>query len=54
MNRNQNKIPVGVFRDILIGSSKSIRSIATPDSVYKNNEEGDHLEAGFEFLSFDA
>jgi len=54
MERNQNKIPVGVFRDLLLSLRKSIRSITIPDTIYKKNEDDDHLNAAIEFLSFDA
>jgi len=54
MERNQNKIPVGVFRDLLLSLRKSIRSITIPDTIYKKNEDDGHLNAAIEFLSFDA
>ena len=53
MDRSQKKIHAGVFRDLLIGTRKSIRSITAPDTIYKNNEEDDHLNPDFEFLSLD-
>jgi len=54
MNGNQQKIPVGVFRDLLVSSSKSIRSIALPDTIYKINKDSGHLNPDYEFLSFDS
>ena len=53
MYRSQKKILAGVFRDLLIGTRKSIRSITAPDTIYKNNEDDGHLNPAFEFLSLD-
>jgi len=53
MERIQKKIPAGVFRDLLLSSRKSIRSITIPDTIYKKNEDDGHLNAVIEFLSLD-
>ena len=53
MDGYQKKIPTDIFSDLLIGSRKSFLSLTAPDTIYKSNEDTDHLSAVIEYLSLD-